>query len=162
MTCHWHPSRETRLQCGRCGKAICVECMRQHPVGVRCKECARMQQLPTYRFEATDAMRGILAMLVVGAAAGGLLYLIRLLPGSGFFVFFLWFGLGIGVAEAISAAVNKRRGRPYQYIAAGTVLLAFGTSWLLSIWFRGGAFIDLWQLFGIVLATVAATSRLRA
>jgi len=161
MTCYWHPNRETRLRCGRCGKAVCVDCMRHHPVGIRCKECARAQRLPTYRFDRTDALRGVGAMLGIGAGAGGLMYLVTLLPFGGFFMLFVWFGLGIAMAEGIGAAVNRRRGRPYQVLAAGGVVIAFGVTWLLSYFFRGAIAIDLFDLFGVVLALVAATSRLR-
>ena len=40
-TCYKHPSRETRLSCGRCGRPLCPDCVRHGPVGIRCEECLR-------------------------------------------------------------------------------------------------------------------------
>ncbi len=40
-TCYRHPSRETRVSCSSCGRAICPDCMTPTPVGMRCPECAR-------------------------------------------------------------------------------------------------------------------------
>ena len=78
-TCHWHPDRETGLRCGNCGKPVCFECVRQHPVGIRCKECARSARLPTYRFSQSDAARGIAAAVGLGLAGAVVLFvLVRL------------------------------------------------------------------------------------
>ncbi len=37
--CYRHPDRETRLACSRCGRSVCVECVRPADVGQRCPEC---------------------------------------------------------------------------------------------------------------------------
>ena len=157
-TCYWHPDRETRLQCGRCGKYICVDCIRQHPVGVRCKECARAQQLPMYQVSASYYLRGIAAAVGSGLAALVTLSLIfTYLPFGGFF-FVIFMGLaGYAVGEAVGAAVNKRRGRPYQYMALSGALLAT-LPWL---WFGltslsiAGAF----NLIGVGIALMVAWAR---
>lgn len=39
MRCAFHPDRETCLSCGKCDRSVCVECVRQTPVGSRCLEC---------------------------------------------------------------------------------------------------------------------------
>ena len=96
--------------------------MRQHPVGIRCKECAREARLPTYRFSRSDAARGVAAAVVLGLAGGAVLVLVRLLFG-GFFFFLIMIGLGYALGEGVGRAVN-RRGRAYQYMALGAVLLA--------------------------------------
>ena len=70
ITCHWHPDRETGLHCTNCGKPMCVECMRQHPVGMRCKECSRQNVLPTYQISTSFYARGIAAALGPVAGAG--------------------------------------------------------------------------------------------
>lgn len=38
-TCYRHPDRQTYVQCTRCGRYICPECMRSAAVGHQCVEC---------------------------------------------------------------------------------------------------------------------------
>jgi membrane associated rhomboid family serine protease len=40
-TCYRHDDRETRLSCSRCGRPVCVDCVRSASVGQLCPECAR-------------------------------------------------------------------------------------------------------------------------
>jgi membrane associated rhomboid family serine protease len=39
-TCYRHGDRETRLSCSRCGRPVCVDCVRSAPVGQLCRECS--------------------------------------------------------------------------------------------------------------------------
>ena len=124
-TCHWHPDRETGLRCGHCERAICTECMRQHPVGIRCKECSNPVGLPTHAVSTSYLTRGVAA--AVGAGVAGFIALQLLyafFPLAGFFTFFVMLGLGYALGEAVSVAVNRRRGRTYQWMALGSVALA--------------------------------------
>ena len=161
QTCHWHPERETRLSCARCGKPICVECMRQHPVGVRCKECDRASRLPTYQVSTAYLVRGLSAMVGLGIGGGVALFVLDRMVGIGFLSLLLMFGLGYVVGEGIGAAVNRRRGLPYQYMAAGAVVLALVISTTGTLVFHGFFRLDLFALIGAVIAVVAATARLR-
>ncbi len=160
LTCHWHPDRETGLTCSNCGKPICVECMRQHPVGIRCKECATLNRLPTYQVSASYVARGVAA--AVGMGIGGLIVLglvFALLPGvGGFLLFFIMGGLGYVVAEGVKAAVNRRRGRAYQYMALGGVLLA--TTPILLVALLGTGPLALFDLIAVGIAGLIAWSRL--
>jgi hypothetical protein len=157
--CHWHPDRETGLRCGNCGKPICVECMRQHPVGVRCKECARMARLPTYQVSTSYLVRGIAAAVGLGiAGAIGLPLLAMVLPFAGFFFFLIMFGLGYVVGEGVSAAVNRRRGRPYQFMAVGGALLAVGPQTALALLALSVG--SLFTMLGAALAAYVAWNRL--
>ena len=160
-TCHWHPDRQTGLSCSRCGKPICVDCMRYHPVGIRCKECARLAVLPTYRLSAGYMVRGLAAMAGLGLAGGIALFIITGLPGLGFLSLLLMIGLGYVVGEGIGAAVNRRRGRPYQYMAAGAVVLAFGLYLVTQLAVTGSFTLDAFTALGAVIAVVVAVNRLR-
>ena len=40
-TCYRHPDRQTYVQCTRCGRYICPECMRDAAVGHQCVECVQ-------------------------------------------------------------------------------------------------------------------------
>ena len=156
--CHWHPDRETGLRCGNCGKPICFACVRQHPVGVRCKECARSVRLPTYRFSQSDAVRGIAAAVGLGLAGAVVLFILVGLVFNGFFFFIILIGVGYAIGEGVSRAVNRRRGRAYQYMALGAVLVATTAFWLpaLPTFSVGSAF----ALAGVAAAGLVAWSRL--
>ena len=162
QTCHWHPDRETRLTCSRCGKPICVECMRQHPVGIRCKECAKVSLLPVYQLSTKYLLRGVAALVGLGMAGGVVLFIMDRIPGLGFFSLLIMLGIGYGAGEGISAAVNRRRGRPYQLMAAGAVVLALAVSFGGTLVLNGFLpRIGLFTVVGAVIAVVAATARLR-
>ena len=70
MRCATHPDVETNLRCGKCGKLICPKCMVQTPVGARCKQCARLYKLPTYRVPAAYYLRAIGAALGMAIVCG--------------------------------------------------------------------------------------------
>ena len=158
LTCHWHPDRETGLSCSRCGKPVCVACMRPHPVGIRCKDCARELRIPTYQIATSYYAKGIGAALVLGF--GGLLglgLLLAVLPGVGFLFFILMGGLGWAIGEGVGRAVNQRRGRPYQYMALGGVLLATAPIALASIFVLSAA--AAFNLIGVGVAAMVAWDR---
>ena len=80
MQCATHPSVETELACSRCGKPICPRCLVITPVGARCRECARLRRLPTYRLGTVFILRGLGAALAAGARRRGSLGLPAPLP----------------------------------------------------------------------------------
>ena len=157
LVCHWHPERETGLSCGRCGKSICTDCMGQHPVGVRCKECASPAPLPTYRVSPDYVARGLGAAAAAGFGGAILLSILARFFGNGFLFLFLMVAFGYVVGEVVSSAVNRRRGRPYQYIAAGGALLA--TAPVLLPLLLYGSF-GLFGLLGVGIAVWVAQARL--
>lgn len=159
LTCHWHPDRETGLRCSHCGKPICTACMRQHPVGIRCKECSVEMRLPTYQISTAYYAKGIGA--AIGLGLGGLILLSLLFAFvpfvRGFFFFIVMGGLGYFIGEGVGRAVNQRRGRPYQYMALGGVLLATAPIGLASLFvFSIGS---LFNLAGVGMAVLVAWSR---
>jgi tetratricopeptide (TPR) repeat protein len=67
LHCYWHPERETMLRCTRCGRPICPACARPHPVGWRCKECARELRSPLYKVRPAELARGLVLGIAVSA-----------------------------------------------------------------------------------------------
>lgn len=157
-SCHWHPDRETGLHCSRCGKAICVECLHQHPVGIRCKECAVSATLPVFQVSRKYYVKGIAAAVGLGIAGFiALTLVLSIVPGAGFLFFFLMGGLGYAIGEGVGYAVNRRRGRHYQYMALVGVLLATGPIALISLFSLSmGALMN---LVGIGIALSVAWQR---
>ena len=159
ITCHWHPDRETGLRCGQCAKPICTDCMRHHPVGVRCKECAHEARLPTYRVSKGYLTRGIAAAVGMGLGGAIALGILASFVRLGILFLFLMAGLGYVIGEGVSAAVNRRRGRAYQYVAAGGALLATIPALGPLILF-GGGLGTLFALAGVGAAVYTAVGRL--
>lgn len=78
-TCYRHPDRNAGVQCQRCARLICPECMRQASVGFHCPECTRSGQqqvyttstLPKTGFPITYILIAVnVAVFVVGGALG--------------------------------------------------------------------------------------------
>lgn len=158
-TCHWHPGRETGLHCPDCGRAMCTECMRHHPVGIKCKECAKIRSLPTFQVSGSYMARGIAAAIGMGIVGSlGLNLVFWIFPAAGFLFFIVMIGLGYVVGEGVSKAVNRRRGRPYQYMALAGVLLATAPVFLVSL--ISLSFAAATNLLGIGLAGLVAWNRL--
>ena len=159
LVCHWHAERETRLRCGSCGRAICVECTHQHPVGVRCRECVSFTPLPTLQISRSYVVRGVSAVIGMGIGGGiGLSIVLSVLPGAGFLFFFLMVGLGYAMAEGISVSVNRRRGRFYQYLGLAAVVLA--TLPIIVISLPSLSVGALFNLAGVGVAATVAWNRL--
>jgi hypothetical protein len=165
--CATHLDAETNLRCGKCGKLICPKCMVTTPVGARCRECAKLYVLPTYRISGMYYLRAAGAALgtaiVIGLAWGFLRYyfggfgpVLSLVVG---------YGVGMAVAWVTGLAVNRKRGVWLAVIGALAVLICFGTVELIYAWQYGGF---LWRgypisltVLGAVLGVVVAVYRLR-
>jgi hydrogenase/urease accessory protein HupE len=111
LRCATHPDVATNLRCGKCGKLICPRCMVQTPVGARCRECARLYKLPTFRISSAYYLRAAgtaLGMAIVTGLVWGLI--------DNFIPFFyldlvLAAGAGYAIGEVTSLSVNRKRGR---------------------------------------------------
>ncbi|OGO31299.1 MAG: hypothetical protein A2Z29_08865 [Chloroflexi bacterium RBG_16_56_11] len=161
VRCATHPDVETNLRCGKCGKPICPRCLVQTPVGARCRDCARLYKLPTYRvsgvFYARAAGTAFGMGILTGLAWGFIndfipfFYLNLLLAG----------GIGYAIGEVVSLSINRKRGR---WLAA-TGGAAVVVSYLVSIFTFGGipssAFWIVFDIVSIGVGIYTAVNRLR-
>ena len=167
MRCATHPSVETELACGKCGKAICPRCLVHTPVGARCRGCANVRRLPTYNISAQFMLRGLAGAAVSGAALGGLWAVIFPFGLGFYFGLFLGLGLGYAVGEVVSVAANRKAGPPLQVIAAGGVIIAYLVhdvvlaSALRNVSIRDLLTQDSFGYVVVILAIVVAASRVR-
>jgi hypothetical protein len=152
MQCAIHPSVETELACGRCGKPICPRCLVMTPVGARCRDCAGVRRLPTYRLSAGFVLRGLGAALAVGATTGALWAFLLSSRAGAFIGLFLGLGLGYAIGESVSWATNRKRGPALQGIAVIGVLLSYVVRNLME----EGAVVQSDDIFGYVVVAVAA------
>src|SRR5207237_1111509 len=134
LRCARHSNVETVLRCGRCETPICPKCMVSTPVGMRCPDCARVKRPPMYDVSGRWLWQSISAAVVLMVAGG---FLFNLLIGSVgrsiIFAALLYLAAGIGIAEALSGAANRKRGPRLQALAIVTVVLATQWSALLAL-----------------------------
>ncbi len=162
MYCYRHPHTETALRCGKCDRPICVRCVVQHPVGIRCPECARARRTPTFDVTPVYYARAVAA--AVGVGVGGviaLLLLSFLLSPLGLAGFYLrWFALvGVGylMGSGVNWAVNRKRSRGLQWVAGVGVVATF----LVVSPFLGLALNSLFGLLALGAAVYVAVNQLR-
>lgn len=154
LYCVNHPNVETMLRCNRCGRPVCTRCVKQTPVGYRCKQCLGQQQAIFYTGGALDYVLAGVISLVLGAIAS---YLITL-AGLWFIALILGPTLGIGIAEAVRFAVRRRRSRYLWAVTAGGIVVGALPALVVSLF-------SIWSLVTLglflVLAVGAAAARLR-
>ncbi|MDO8751505.1 MAG: hypothetical protein Q7K03_10240 [Dehalococcoidia bacterium] len=130
LYCYRHPKTETALRCGNCERPICVRCVVQHPVGIRCPECARPTKIPIFDVTPVYYTRAVAVAVGIGAAAViGLLLANALLTPLGPVAYYLrWLAL-VGVAylmgSGVNLAVGRKRSRGLQWIAGVAVVVVF-------------------------------------
>ncbi len=164
--CERHPSTETGLTCGRCGVAICPQCLVHTPGGIRCPDCAQMRRPPMYELGSRDILLAIAVVAVLavplgfvgsivipaGRAGGFFSLIIALLAGS---------GAGAVVAESIRRATSGKRGVTMQVIAVAGVVAAGVLRIVFSDIAIEHVLRDTVGLFLVAIAAVAAWGRLR-
>jgi hypothetical protein len=157
--CANHPNVETLVSCSNCGKPICTDCMVHAPVGVKCRDCARMPRSALVRLKPARAATAIGAAagtaLAVGIAMGAIAN-----SGFGFFGFLIAFGIGVLMAEVVTRTSGYYRGPEAGVIAGGGSFLAYVVAWqavpiLNSHTHLSNNWITLQLVFGVVAAVVA-------
>jgi hypothetical protein len=161
LRCAAHPDVETNLRCGKCGKPICPRCLVQTPVGSRCRECARLYKLPTYRVSTAYYLRAAGAALVLAVILG---------LAWGFVSSFLPFiylnlliaaGIGYAIGEVTGRAVNRKRGTGLAVIGGLGVAVCYAVNILT---FGSVPGFDVWLIIdiaGLAIGIYTAVSRLR-
>ena len=161
MRCAAHPNVETNLRCGKCGKPICPKCMVQTPVGARCRDCAKLYKLPTFRVTARHYLRAAGAALGMAIAGGIIWGLLQGLLPFFFLSLLLAAGVGYAIGEVVSLSVNRKRSRWLATIAG----IGVAISYLISIFFFGrlpfGLINIVISLAALVLGVYIAVTRLR-
>jgi hypothetical protein len=157
--CANHPTVETLVSCSSCGKPICTECMVHAPVGVKCRDCARMPRSALVRLKPAKAVRAIAASLGAALAVGIALGALNG-TGFGFFGFIVAFGVGVVMAEVVTRTSGYYRGRESGAIAAAASMLAYVVAWqavpfLYAHQRLAPNWITLQLVFGAVAAVVA-------
>ncbi len=161
MKCAAHPDVETNLRCGKCGKPICPKCLVQTPVGARCRDCARLYKLPTYRVSSGYYLRAI------GAGTGTTIvlgFVWGLIAGFLPFIYLnllLAAGVGYVTGEIISRSVNRKRGTGLAVIAGITVVSCYLVAVLAGILLPWGLRFGLFDLLSIAVGVFMAVNRLR-
>jgi hypothetical protein len=161
IPCANHPNRLTGVRCSNCGKPICPDCMVFSPVGVKCRECARLPKSALVRMRSERWVMAVAAALGAGTVLGFAYY--TLLSGVGFFffAFFLAAGIGALVGEAVFRASGYYRGLETAVLAAGGTIwafifpplllniLRFGVGWESVIFSLTGRSVLNWLIMGL-------------
>ena len=159
MQCVRHPKVETELRCGRCETSICPRCAVFTDVGARCPACAPARKLPQFEVRSVYVLRGGAAALAAGAGLGAVWG--ALLPGGiGLFGLLLAAFIGYLIAEAVSAATNRKSGTALQVVAAAGAVVAYLARNLVI----GDDILPADDLFGyiaVIIAGAVAIRRLR-
>ena len=161
MKCAAHPDVETALRCGKCGKPICPRCMIQTPVGARCRDCARLNKLPTYRVSAVYYLRATGTALGMALAVGIVWGLIA--NSMPFIVLNLILagGAGYAIGEVTGLAINRKRGKWLAVIGGIAVVLSYAISMLAFGQIPSGILAILLDVAGVGIGIYMVVNRLR-
>ena len=167
MKCATHPSVETNLRCGKCGKPICPDCLVQTPVGARCRECARLRKLPTFEVGTPHYLKAVGVGLGLAIALGIAWGLLRGVIPSVFINILLAAGVGYAIGELVSLSVGRKRSLGLQVIGGISVVLSYlvGSIHLSGSMLTFFAYFSLYDLLynllALALGIFIAISRLR-
>ncbi len=161
--CAFHPNVETGLSCNRCEKYICPRCMVQSSVGARCRECAQVRRLPTFDVKPVYYLRGSVVGILVALVTGVIWGFLRAFS-FGYFSWALSIGAGYLIGEAVSQAVNRKRGPGLAWIAGISMGIAFVVSGLVWAGPPGLRYLlgrDILGLLVLGVAVFIAVNRVR-
>jgi predicted outer membrane lipoprotein len=146
---------ESTLVCCKCGEVICPECAVQTPVGFRCRDCANITKLPTFRVGTRHYVIAVILGLVLAVVFGIIWALI--VPSMPYLNLLIGPAVGAGIGELISLAVNRKRGLWLAIIAGGSM----GLCYLIEVLAHWGMGFYIFDLVGLGLSIVTAAGMLR-
>ncbi|MEE8443499.1 MAG: hypothetical protein V3S37_07095 [Dehalococcoidia bacterium] len=162
MYCYKHKNTETSLRCGNCDRPMCVRCVVQHPVGIRCPDCARSRRIPVFDVSPVFYARAVAAAVGIGVSGAiGLFFLDILLIDLGFPRFYIRWLLLLALVSVsylmgtgVNWAVSRKRSRGLQWITGVGVAVIFVAT-------LGPALTDLFGLLALAGAVYVAVNQLR-
>jgi hypothetical protein len=161
MKCAYHPKVETNLRCGKCDKPICPKCMVETPVGARCRDCAGLDKLPTFRVSTRYYLIAAGTALGMGLACGAVWGLIEWLVPVFSLNLLLAPASGYAIGEVTSLSVNRKRGTGLAVIGG----IAAAVSYAVTYFFPGalpfGIFSIIYHVIAVGLGIFIAVTRLR-
>lgn len=160
--CYRHKDTETLLKCGQCGRPICVRCMVQHPVGIRCPECAQPKPVAALEVSLLHYARAIVAAAAIAVAGiiGMLVFHnpVAALGPAGYYLHWLALvGIGYVMGVGIGLAVGGKRGRGLQWVAGVAMVVVF----LAATSVVGLTLDSLVSIGAVVVAVYVAVMQLR-
>ncbi|MHB0981379.1 MAG: B-box zinc finger protein [Thermoleophilia bacterium] len=141
-TCANHPGRETLVSCSSCGKPLCTDCMVYSPVGIKCRECARLPKSARLAFGPDRWARAAAAAVIGGGAVGFVYYLLLSAVGFFFLAFLVGAGIGYVITEIVLRSVRHLRGKETALMAVLGTIWAFVAPPVLTAVFRFGLSFD--------------------
>jgi len=159
--CAAHPDVETALRCGKCGKPICPKCMVQTPVGARCRECAKLYKLPTYRVSSLYYLRAAGTGLVMAVAIGVVWGIINNFLSFFFLNLLLAAGVGYAIGEVVGLSVNRKRSPWLAVMGSLAVVMAYLVNIFTFGSFPWSPFRIIFDILGIGVGIYIAVNRLR-
>jgi hypothetical protein len=163
LRCKCRKQAPTSLRCARCFVPICPDCSRVAPAGMLCRECATGQKSHLYQVSGGHVARGFLASLAAATFGG---WLIASIGSFGFFMLWLGFLYGLGVAEVALRAADRKRGTVMEIIVGISCLGGLVLGWCIETAVTGEpnffALKDPWTYAAIAAAICGAIGRVRS
>ena len=143
--CKRHPGFQTSVSCGRCGDPVCPRCLVHAPVGVRCPDCGRAAPNPVFDVSGLVLLRAAAVGLPIALLGGGLVWLmlfavrfivpeitaevarVALIASAA-----LLAGFGYLIGEAVSRAVNRKRGTKLKILSCVCMFIGFTIAAILT------------------------------
>ena len=118
MYCYKHPSTQANLTCTRCENPICIQCMTRSPVGFRCVDCSKPEEIPTYDINLLTLSKAIVVSQFTAMILGVLLVFLSAVLVIDFFSATIFFvASSFLTTEIINKSTNYKKGTKLQITA---------------------------------------------